>query len=157
MLTFSRFSTLRLLHSCVVAPAALVASAPAETRPVRVDIPVRIDPNSQVYVRWVKVRADGDTTLINGYVRQKRMFAGNRGDLHIALLRQGQQIACLETAWKRYRFPSRGQWRFAAATDVPASTIDSIRISHVIHDRGLNSASDLADACSRPVPSPDPN
>ncbi|OYX36824.1 MAG: hypothetical protein B7Y98_14615, partial [Sphingomonas sp. 32-62-10] len=69
-----------------IAPAALIAAAPADARSTRVDIPVQIDPNSSIYILWVKVKADGGRTLVSGYVRQKRWFARSRGDLHIELL-----------------------------------------------------------------------
>lgn len=131
-----------------IAPAVLIAAAPADARSTRVDIPVQIDPNSSVYVLWVKVQADGGRTLVSGYVRQKRWFARSRGDLHIVLLRRGQRIACQETDWKKYRFHSRGQWRFATSADVSAATVDTVRISHVIHDRENDRAPDPVNACS---------
>jgi hypothetical protein len=131
-----------------IAPAALIVAAPADARSTRVDIPVQIDPNSSVYVLWVKVKADGGRTLVSGYVRQKRWFAHSRGDLHVELLRQGQRVACQETNWKKYRLHSRGQWRFATSVDVSATTVDTVRISHVIHDREKDSAPDTVNACS---------
>ena len=77
-----------------IAPAVLVAAAPADARSTRVDIPVQIDPKASVYILWVKVQTDGSHTLVSGYVRQKRWFARHRGDLHIEFLRQGQRVAC---------------------------------------------------------------
>ena len=86
-----------------IAPAVLVAAAPADARSTRVDIPVQIDPKASVYILWVKVQTDGSHTFVSGYVRQKRWFARHRGDLHIEFLRQGQRVACQETDWKKYR------------------------------------------------------
>ena len=142
---------MRLLLLGAIAPAALVAATPADARTSRVDIPVQIDPNSSIYVLWVKVQADGDRTLVSGYVRQKRWFARHRGDLHIAFLRHGQQVACQESDWKKYRFHSRGQWRFANSADVATSTIDSVRISHVIHDRRPDRTPGSVNACPGPA------
>ncbi len=131
-----------------IAPAALIVAAPADARSTRVDIPVQIDPNSSIYVLWVKVKTDGGRTLVSGYVREKRWFARSRGDLHIALLRQGQRVACQETDWKKYRFHSRGQLRFATSADVSATTVDTVQISHVIHDRENDRAPEAVNACS---------
>lgn len=138
---------MRQLLFGAIAPAALIAATPADARPSRVDIPVQIDPNSSVYVLWVKVQADGDRTLVSGYVRQKRWFARHSGDLHIAFLRHGQQVACQESDWKKYRFHSRGQWRFTSSAEVDASTIGSVRISHVVHDREMYRTPDPVNAC----------
>ncbi|QDC40252.1 hypothetical protein [Sphingobium fuliginis] len=157
ILAFSGFSSIQLLLFGAVAPAAIIAAAPADARPIRVDIPVRIDPKSSVYVLWVKVQAEGESTLVSGYVRQKRWFARNRGDLHIAFLRHDQQVACLESNWKKYRFPSRGQWRFAASANVPASRIDSVQISHVIHDQKSDPAPDQVNSCSMPATNTTPS
>jgi len=131
-----------------IAPAALIAAAPADARSTRVDIPVQIDPNASIYILWVKVKADGGRTLVSGYVRQKRWFARSRGDLHIELLRHGQAVACQETDWKKYRFHSRVQWRFATSADVAATTVDTVRISHVIHDREGDRTRGPVNACS---------
>lgn len=139
---------MRYLLLGAIASAALIAAAPADARSTRVDIPVQIDPNASIYVLWVKVKADGGRTLVTGYVRQKRWFARSRGDLHIELLRRGQRIACQETDWKKYRFHSRGQWRFATSADVSTTTVDNVRISHVIHDRENDRAPDPENACS---------
>ena len=127
---------------------AVVVTAPAAARPTRIDIPVQIDPNSSVYVLWVKVRADDGRTLVSGYVRQKRWFARHRGDLHIAFLRDGQLVACRETNWKKYRLHSRGQWRFATSVDVAATSIDSVWISHVIHDGAAARSPESGAACA---------
>ena len=131
-----------------IAPAVLVAAAPADARSTRVDIPVQIDPKASVYILWVKVQTDGSHTLVSGYVRQKRWFARHRGDLHIEFLRQGQRVACQETDWKKYRYRSRGQWRFATSADLSATTVDTVRISHVIHEREQDRAPDPVNACS---------
>lgn len=138
---------MRLFYLGAIAPAALISAAPANARPVRVDVPVEIDPNSSIYVLWVKVQADGERTLVSGYVRQKRWFARHRGDLHIAFLRGGQQIACQEAEWKKYRFHSRGQWRFATSADIAAATVDTVRIAHVIHDREGDRTASPLNAC----------
>lgn len=142
---------MRQLLLGALAPAALVAATPADARASRVDIPVQIDSNASVYVLWVKVQADGDHTLVSGYVRHKRWFARHSGDLHIAFLRDGQQVACQESDWKKYRFHSRGQWRFVSSADIAASTIDSVRISHVVHDRGPDHAPGSVTACPGPA------
>ena len=126
---------MRYLLIGAIASAALIAAPSANARPSRVDIPVQIEPNSSVYVLWVKVKADGDHTLVTGYIRQKRWFARSRGHLHIAFLRHGQPVACQESDWKKYRRRSRGQWRFTSSVQLAASTIDSVRISHVDHGR----------------------
>lgn len=126
---------MRYLFIGAIAPAALMAATPVDARPARVDIPIQIDPNSSVYVLWVKVKAEGDHTIVSGYVRQKRWFARSRGHLHIAFMRQGQQVACQESDWKKYRYRSRGQWRFTSSVQIAASTIDSVQISHVDHER----------------------
>ena len=126
---------MRYLLMGAIAPAALMAATPVDARPARVDIPIQIDPNSSVYVLWVKVKAEGDHTIVSGYVRQKRWFARSRGHLHIAFMRQGQQVACQESYWKKYRYRSRGQWRFTSSVQIAASTIDSVQISHVDHER----------------------
>jgi hypothetical protein len=139
---------MRQLLLGALAPAALMAATAADARATRVDIPVQIDPNSSVYVLWVKVQADGDRTLVSGYVRQKRWFARRSGDLHIAFLRHGQQVACQESDWKKYRFHSRGQWRFTSSAPVATSTIDSVRISHVVHDRERDRAPGAVSACA---------
>lgn len=137
---------MRILFPGAFAPAVLVAISPAAARPTRVDIPVQIEPNSWVYVQWVAVKSETGQTIVSGYVRNKKWFAGNRGDLHVALVKNGQQVACQETSWKRYRWPSRGQWRFSATADVDALDIDSVRISHVVHGRG-NEPSSLPASC----------
>jgi hypothetical protein len=142
---------MRQLLLGALAPAALMAASPADARATRVDIPVQVDPSSPVYVLWVKVRADGDRTLVSGYVRQKRWFARRSGDLHIAFLRQGQPVACQESDWKRYRLHSRGQWRFTSSAEVATSAIDSVRISHVVHDRETDRAPGSASACAGPA------
>mgnify|MGYP001617471018 CR=1 FL=1 len=54
-----------------IAPVALIATAPADARATRVDIPVQIDPNNSVYILWVKVQADDGRTVVSGYVRHK--------------------------------------------------------------------------------------
>jgi len=131
-----------------IAPAVLVAAAPADARSTRVDIPVQIDPKASVYILWVKVQTDGSHTFVSGYVRQKRWFARHRGDLHIEFLRQGQRVACQETDWKKYRYRSRGQWRFATSADLSPTTVDTVRISHVIHDREQDRTPDPVNACS---------
>jgi uncharacterized protein YodC (DUF2158 family) len=140
-----------------IAPAAFITAAPADARSTRVDIPVQIDPNSSVYITWVKVKAGGGRTLVSGYVRRKRWFARSRGDLHIEFLRHGQLVACQETAWTKYRFHSRGQWRFATSADVSATTVDTIRISHVIHDREEDRTPDPVNACSGLAAPTEPN
>ena len=139
---------MRYLFIGAIAPAALMAATPADARPSRVDIPIQIDPNSSVYVLWVKVKAEGDHTIVSGYVREKRWFVRSRGHLHIAFLRQGQQIACQESDWKKYRRRSRGQWRFTSSVQTAASTIDSVQISHVDHDRVPDSTPRSMKACS---------
>ena len=131
-----------------IAPVALIATAPADARSTRVDIPVQIDPKSSVYILWVKVKADGGRTIVTGYVRQKRWFARTKGDLHIELLRHGQLVDCQETDWKKYRYRSRGQWRFSTSADVSATTVDTVRISHVIHDQDRGRAPDPVNVCS---------
>lgn len=135
-----------------IAPAVLIAAAPADARSTRVDIPVQIDPNTSVFVLWVKVKADGGRTLVSGYIREKRWFTRSRGDLHIEFIRQGQRLACQEADWKKYRRRSRGQWRF-----VPATTVDTVRISHVIHDRTEDRAPDPVNACSGLAAPTEPN
>ena len=139
---------MRYLFIGAIAPAALMAATPADARPSRVDIPIQIDPNSSVYVLWVKVKAEGDHTIVSGYVREKCWFVRSRGHLHIAFLRQGQQIACQECDWKKYRRRSRGQWRFTSSVQIAASTIDSVQISHVDHDRVPDSTPRSMKACS---------
>lgn len=139
---------MRYLFIGAIAPAALMAATPADARPSRVDIPIQIDPNSSVYVLWVKVKAEGDHTIVSGYVREKRWFVRSRGHLHIAFLRQGQQIACQESDWKKYRRRSRGQWRFTSSVQIAASIIDSVQISHVDHDRVPDSTPRSMTACS---------
>lgn len=131
-----------------IAPVALIATAPADARATRVDIPVQIDPNNSVYILWVKVQADDGRTVVSGYVRHKQWFARKKGDLHIEFLRHGQSVACQETDWKKYRHHSRGQWRFSTLAEVSATTIDTVRISHVIHDRDRDRAPGLVNACS---------
>lgn len=131
-----------------IAPAALIAAAPVDARSTRVDIPVQIDPNTLVYVLWVKVQADGSRTLVSGYIREKRWFVRSKGDLHIEFLRHGQQVACQETDWKKYRRRSRGQWRFATSADISATAVDTVRISHVIHDREKDRTTDPVNGCS---------
>lgn len=139
---------MRYLLLGAIAPAVLIAAAPADARSTRVDIPVQIDPNTSVYVLWVKVKADGDRTLVSGYIREKRWFTRSKGDLHIEFLRHGQRLACQETDWKKYRRRSRGQWRFATSAGVSATAVDIVRISHVIHDREKDRAPDPVNACS---------
>lgn len=148
---------MRLFYLGAIAPAALIAATPADARPVRVDVPVEIDPNSSVYVLWVKVQADGERTLVSGYVRQKRWFARRRGDLHITFLRGGQQVACQETEWEKNRYHSHGQWRFTTSSDVATATVDAIRIAHVIHDRASDRAPSQVNACSGLVAPTEPN
>ena len=131
-----------------IAPVALIAAAPADARATRVDIPVQIDPNSSVYILWVKVKADEGRTVVSGYVRHKQWFARKKGDLHIEFLRHGQVVACQETDWKKYRYRSRGQWRFSASADASATTIDSVRIAHVVHDLDRDRAPDPVNSCS---------
>lgn len=126
---------MRYLIMGALAPAALMAATPADARASRVDIPVQIEPKSSVYILWVKVYTDGDRTLVSGYVRPKRWFARSRGHLHIVFLRHGREVACQETNWEKYRFHSRGQRRFKSSVQIAASTIDSVRISYVVHDR----------------------
>jgi hypothetical protein len=138
---------MRYLLMGAIAPAALMAATPVDARPARVDIPIQIDPNASVYVLWVKVKAEGDHTIVSGYVRQKRWFARSRGHLHIAFLRQGQQVACQESDWKKYRYRSRGQWRFTSSVQIAASAIDSVQISHVDHDRVPDSTLTSMTAC----------
>ncbi|MBK8861065.1 MAG: hypothetical protein IPN48_09195 [Sphingomonadales bacterium] len=147
-LVFQDYFHMRYLFIGAIAPAALMAATPADARPSRVDIPIQIDPNSSVYVLWVKVKAEGDHTIVSGYVREKRWFVRSRGHLHIAFLRQGQQIACQESDWKKYRRRSRGQWRFTSSVQIAASTIDSVQISHVDHDRVPDSTPRSMKACS---------
>lgn len=143
---------MRILLLGAVAPAVLVAASPAVARPLRVDVPVQIEPNAWVYVQWVTVKSETGRTIVSGYVRNKKWFASSRGDLHVALVKNGQQVACQETLWKRYRWPSRGQWRFSATVDVDAPEIDSVRISHVVHDPGSRPSS-LPASCANSDPS----
>lgn len=138
---------MRLLLLGALAPAVLM-TAPANARPTRVDIPVQIQPNSWVYVQWVTVKAEDGRTIVSGYVRNKKWFANRRGDLHIAFVKNDQQIGCQESNWRKYRFHSRGQWRFSASADIPASDIDSIRISHAIHDQGSDHPANSLNTCS---------
>lgn len=138
---------MRYLLMGAIAPAAFMAATPVDARPARVDIPIQIDPKSSVYVLWVKVKAEGDHTIVSGYVRQKRWFARSRGHLHIAFLRQGQQVACQESGWKKYRRRTRGQWRFTSSVQIAASTIDSVQISHVDHERVPDSTPTSMTAC----------
>ena len=131
-----------------IAPVALIATAPADARATRVDIPVQIEPNNLVYILWVKVNADEGRTAVRGYVRNKQWFARKRGDLHVEFLRRGQLVACQDTDWKKYRYRSRGEWRFSTSANVSATTIDIVRISHVIHDRERDRARNPVNACS---------
>lgn len=146
---------MRILFLGVFAPAVLISVSQADARPTRVDIPVQIEPNSWVYVQWVTVKAEAGRTIVSGYVRNKKWFGKKTGDLHVAFVKNGRQIKCQETSWGRYRFHSRGQWRFSAVADVPAIDIDSVRISHVVHDRGSEPPS-LPNSCasSEPINSP---
>ena len=59
-----------------------------------------------------------------------------------------QRVACQETDWKKYRYRSRGQWRFATSADLSPTTVDTVRISHVIHDREQDRTPDPVNACS---------
>lgn len=138
---------MRLLLLGSFVPAVLI-SALADARPIRVDVPVQIQPNSWVYIQWVTVKAEGGRTIVSGSVRNKKWFANRRGDLHVAFVKNGQQIACQESNWRRYRFHSRGQWRFSASMDVPVANIDSIQISHAIHDQGSDYPSNGSTSCS---------
>lgn len=147
---------MRILLLGAFAPAVLIAVSPADARPTRVDIPVQIEPNSWVYVQWVTVKAEAGRTIVSGYVRNKKWFAKKTGDLHVAFVKNGQQVACQETSWGRYRFHSRGQWRFSAAADIRAIDIDSVRISHVVHDRGAELASSPLNSCPSSEPSINP-
>ncbi len=140
-----------------IAPAVLIAAAPADARSTRVDIPVQIDPNTSVYVLWVKVKADGGRTLVSGYIREKRWFTRSKGDLHIEFIRQGQRLACQEADWKKYRRRSRGQWRFATSAGVSATAVDTVRILHVIHDPEKDHAPDPVNACSGLAAPTEPN
>lgn len=146
---------MRILLLGAFAPAVLVAVSPAAARPTRVDIPVQIEPNAWVYVQWVTVKAEAGRTIVSGYVRNKKWFAKKTGDLHVAFFKNGQQVACHETSWGRYRFHSRGQWRFATTAEIPAVDIDSVGISHVVHDRG-NELRSLPNSCTNSTPSIDP-
>ncbi|MBV1692585.1 hypothetical protein KRR38_34380 [Novosphingobium sp. G106] len=128
--------------------SAVLISAPAYARPIRVDIPVQIQPNSWVYIQWVTVKADGGRTIVAGSVSNKKWFANRRGDLHVTFVKDGQQVACQESNWRRYRFHSRGQWHFSASIDVPVANIDSVSIAHVIHDQGSNHTSNGSTSCS---------
>jgi hypothetical protein len=148
---------MRLLFIGALAPAAIFAATPAVARPTRVDVPVQIDPNSSIYILWVTVKADGDRTLVRGYVRHRQWFARKRGDLHIEFLRHGQRVACQETDWKKYRHHTRGQWRFETSVEVPAAILDTIRVSHVIHDQNAERAPDRANACSAVAAPTNPN
>lgn len=114
------------------AMVSITGSVAARTRTL--DIPVEVIPNRSVYVLWPSVRNDNERTVVKGYVRMKRWFARTRGDLHIVLLKDGREVACQETAWRKYRFHTRGQWRFIAAFDAAPSKIDSVRISYEPHD-----------------------
>lgn len=148
---------MRLFYLGAIAPAALIVAAPVNARPVRVDVPVEIDPNSSVYILWVKVQADGEHTLVSGYVRQKRWFARRKGDLHILFLRDGQQIACKETQWAKNRYHSHGRWRFTTSADVGVASFDTVRISHVIHDPEIDRSPGHVKACSGLAARTEPN
>ncbi|MDQ5959518.1 MAG: hypothetical protein QG592_597, partial [Pseudomonadota bacterium] len=41
-----------------------------------------------------------------------------------------------------------GQWRFATSADLSPTTVDTVRISHVIHDREQDRTPDPVNACS---------
>ncbi|NML94314.1 hypothetical protein [Novosphingobium olei] len=147
---------MRMLLLGAFAPAVLVAASTAVARPTRVDIPVQIEPNAWVYVQWVTVKAEAGRTIVSGYVRNKKWFAKKSGDLHVLFVKNGRSVACQETSWGRYRFHSRGQWRFSAEADFPALNIDSVRISHVVHDPGSEPSS-LPNSCIGADPSVDPS
>jgi hypothetical protein len=130
-----------------IAASPAIQAQEADVRPSRVDIPVQIDPNSSVYVVFVKVQSDGRRTIVSGYVRQKHWFGRSRGHLHIAFLRHGQEVACQESGWEKYRIHSRGHWRFKTSVQIAASTIHSVRISHIDHDRMSHSTPRSLTAC----------
>lgn len=131
----------------VVAHAAtaisITGAAAATTRTL--DIPVDVTPNRSIYVLWPSVRHDEGRTVVKGYVRMKRWFARTKGDLDVALFKDGRVVACQETVWRKYRFHTRGQWQFVAAFGAEPSGIDSVRISYHPHDGPMVPSSCAAD------------
>lgn len=148
---------MRLMLFGALVPAILIVAAPADARSSRINIPVQIDPNSSVHVLWVKVQAGEGRTIVSGYIRRKQWFARTTGNLHIALLKNWQQVACRESTWRKYRFHSRGQWRFTSTLDVDASNIDAVRISYVAHDRETGRSPDILNACTGSASSTEPH
>lgn len=125
---------MRMLLVAAHAAAAISITGGAEARTKTLDIPVDVIPNRSVYVLWPSVRDDSDRTVVKGYVRMKRWFARAKGDLDVALFKDGRVVACQETVWRKYRFHTRGQWQFVAVFGVAPSGIDSVRISYHSHD-----------------------
>ena len=111
-------------------PMAVCTVTPVAARSTVISLPVDFVSSERLGIRWVKVRANDDETVVSGFVFRKHRHFLIPGHLDVALVRQGRILACEAVRWGNLPRRHAGSASFHASLKVRPMPDDTITIRH---------------------------